>query len=232
MGPKKAMNSDSQRTQKLNSFGENEKSGAPDTHELMQSLKATNAHFAYVLEGAGLGSWDWWLEDSRVHFDRRWCEIVGLRHEEIQQHLSTWDSLVHPDDKAQCYVDIKAYLDGKTPYYENIHRMKHANGSWVWILDRGRVSERDATGKAIRFTGTHLDITSYKESERLSINIQKMAQIGGWELQEKNLKVNWTDQTYRIFESPIGWDLTFKTFLQFFSNEDQKSFESLVERGF
>jgi PAS domain S-box-containing protein len=119
-----------------------------------------------ILEGAGLGSWDWWLDSNQVHFDRLWCEMLGLDFTKTEMSLSTWQVRVHPDDLAQCFVEIKKYLNGETEYYENVHRMKHADGHWVYILDRGRISERDSSGKPIRFTGTHFDLTSQKRIEQ------------------------------------------------------------------
>jgi PAS domain S-box-containing protein len=157
----------------------------------------------YILSGAGLGSWDWWLATNEVTFDRRWCEMLGLRFEETPQHLSTWDSRVHPDDLAKAYDDIKAYFAGKTEVYENIHRMRHADGHWVWILDRGRISEYDAEGKPFRFTGTHLEITDYKEEQLLFEETQRMAKIGGWELIAETGRTVWTPETYRIHGVPV-----------------------------
>lgn len=118
--------------------------------------------YNHIIAGAGLGSWDWWLQTNVVTFDHKWSEMIGLTPQETPQQLSTWESRVHPDDLTQCYKDIKDYLAGKTPLYENVHRMKHKNGSWVWILDRGRISEWDKDGNPIRFTGTHFDITEQK----------------------------------------------------------------------
>ena len=152
----------------------------------------------YILEGAGLGSWDWWLESNTVYFDSRWCSMLGLRLEEIQQHLSTWETRVHPDDLADCYRDIKAYLAGKTEVYENIHRMKHANGQWVWILDRGRISERDENGKPIRFTGTHLDVTDLKQREQIFTEMEKLTKTGGWRIDFTSGNILWTDEVYDI----------------------------------
>jgi len=167
------------------------------------SQDGSKERFEYVLDGAGLGSWDWWLETNQVSYDRRWCEMIGLKHQDTQQALSTWDSRVHPDDKEKCYSDIKSYIEGKSEQYENIHRMRHANGSWVWILDRGRISERDSQGKPIRFTGTHFNITRFKESELLSSEIQSMANIGGWELDVHYQNMSWTEQTYHIHGIPL-----------------------------
>jgi PAS domain S-box-containing protein len=156
----------------------------------------------YILDGAGLGSWDWWLESNEVHFDERWCEMLGLDPQQTPQKLSTWETRVHPDDIAQAYADIQAYLEGKTECYENIHRMQHADGHWVWILDRGRISEYDQNAKAVRFTGTHFDITDYKEKELLSDMIQEIAGVGGWELDAQSGQTRWTRETYHIHGLP------------------------------
>lgn len=116
-----------------------------------------------ALDGAALGIWDWDLRDDSVQFDRRWCEMLGLDQATTPMVLETWSSRVHPDDIDGCRSDIEAHLRGDVPHYENVHRMRHGDGEWRYILDRGRVSGWDHEGKPIRFTGTHLDIT---ESER------------------------------------------------------------------
>ena len=128
-------------------------------------LKQNKERLELVIEGTRLGLWDWNPQTNEVHFNVRWAEMLGLTYEEVKHELSQWESLVHPDDLELCYADIKDHLEGKKDFYENIHRMKHKNGSWVYILDRGKVVERDKDGNAIRFTGTHTDITKQKEAE-------------------------------------------------------------------
>ena len=118
-----------------------------------------------ALEGADLGIWDWDLRDNSVQFDRRWCEMLGLDHETTPMVLDTWSSRVHPDDLDGCYRDIRAHLDGSSSRYQNVHRMRHADGRWVHILDRGRIAGSDENGRPIRFTGTHLDITAITLAE-------------------------------------------------------------------
>ncbi|MCP4915083.1 MAG: response regulator [Oligoflexia bacterium] len=130
-----------------------------------QKLVESNKYLDLALEGAELGIWDWYLETNEVKFDRRWASMLGLNIDEIEMGLDTWESRVHPEDLENCYKDIKAYLNGETEQYINIHRMKHTNGKWVYILDKGKVSEYDENGNPIRFTGTHLDITKQKEAE-------------------------------------------------------------------
>jgi PAS domain S-box-containing protein len=120
-----------------------------------------------ALDGGDVGIWDWDLRDNSVQFDRRWCEMLGLDHSATPMTLATWESRVHPDDLAACYRDIQAHVAGATSRYENVHRMRHANGEWVHILDRGRIAEFDADGKPVRFTGTHLDVTVTERARAL-----------------------------------------------------------------
>jgi PAS domain S-box-containing protein len=120
-----------------------------------------------ALDGGDLGIWDWDLRDNSVQFDRRWCEMLGLDHAATPMVIETWSARVHPDDMARCSADIEAHLSGQTARYENIHRMRHANGEWVYILDRGRVAERDPTGRPVRFTGTHVDVTATERARAL-----------------------------------------------------------------
>ncbi len=129
-------------------------------------LANKNKRLDYVLDCASVGSWDWWLSDNRVIYDERWCEILGLDHAKTQMNLSTWDERVHPLDKIKAEEDIQRHIEGKTEIYENVQRMKHAKGHWVWILERGRISERSEDGKPIRFTGTQLNISNQKKVEQ------------------------------------------------------------------
>jgi PAS domain S-box-containing protein len=138
--------------------------------DLENRLIDSNQYLDLALEGAGLGIWDWDLTDNSVKFDRRWAAMLGLDVANIEMKPSTWESRVHPDDLAACYEDIKAYMEGKTNRYENTHRMRHADGSWIYILDRGRFSAWDDKGKPTRFTGTHLDITQAKRTEEHRLN--------------------------------------------------------------
>jgi PAS domain S-box-containing protein len=138
-------------------------------------LRESKTYLELALEGSGLGVWDWYLEDNSVRFDKRWCSMLGFDVQSVSMELKTWEERVHPEDLADCYKDIQAYLNGETEYYENIHRMKHANGKWVYILDRGRISDWDKDGKPVRFTGTHLDITDSVSAQQ--VKLDEMTQI-------------------------------------------------------
>jgi PAS domain S-box-containing protein len=157
-------------------------------------------YFELAAEGAGLGIWDWDLTDSSVKFDARWAQMLGLNINDISMELSTWESRVHDKDLEQCYADIKSYMDGKTKSYENIHRMKHKDGHWVYILDRGRFSKWDENGKPIRFTGTHLDITQLKEQERNLKLTLEANKVGIWKYNLVDNSLYWDKSMYDLYD--------------------------------
>jgi CheY-like chemotaxis protein len=68
---------------------------------------------------------------------------------------------------------VEKHFNGDSEHYECECRMKHKDGHWVWILDRGKLLTRTPDGKPLRMLGTHTDITERKlaaeESDRLKI---------------------------------------------------------------
>jgi signal transduction histidine kinase len=103
--------------------------------------------------------------NNEVVFDERWANMLGLNLSDLTQTLDDWKSRVHPNDIEGCFKDITAHIEGKVSFYENTHRMMHTDGNWRYILDRGRVMERNEKGEPIRFTGTHTDVTDLKLAE-------------------------------------------------------------------
>tara|TARA_B100001939_G_scaffold348199_1_gene373722 strand:- start:11274 stop:13010 length:1737 start_codon:yes stop_codon:yes gene_type:complete len=141
------------------------------------SLFRSKERLELVLEGTRLGMWDWNPQTNEVHFDQRWAEMLGYDITEIEMKLDSWQSRVHPDDLAACFEDIQAHMDGRRDFYENIHRMKHRDGHWVYILDRGRIVEWDEDGKPVRFTGTHTDISREKNAQMAAAEASRAKSI-------------------------------------------------------
>jgi diguanylate cyclase (GGDEF)-like protein/PAS domain S-box-containing protein len=131
----------------------------------MQALRDSEQRWQFALEGARDGVWDWNLTTNEVFFSRQWKAMLGHEEHEIAHDLQEWDKRVHPDDKAGAYADIEKHLKGETPYYQNEHRLRCKDGTYKWILDRGMIVSRDASGKPTRLIGTHTDITERKQAE-------------------------------------------------------------------
>lgn len=119
-----------------------------------------------ILIGTHAGTWEWNVQTGEVIFNERWAEIVGYTLAELAPvSINTWSSLAHPDDLAQSEVLLNKHFAGELPFYEVECRMRHKQGHWVWVLDRGKVASWTDDGKPLLMSGTHQDITTRKQTE-------------------------------------------------------------------
>lgn len=169
-----------------------------------QALRDSEERLEFALRGADLGLWDWNVATGEVTFNERWAEMLGYSLDQIEPHISTREGLVHPEDLPRVKEMLNAHLDGETPIYETEHRMKTKTGTWRWILDRGRVFERDEQGKAVRATGTHLDITDRKETEA---QIRKLNQDLEERVSRRTAELEAANKELEAFAYSVAHDL-------------------------
>ncbi|KQP22889.1 PAS domain S-box protein [Pseudorhodoferax sp. Leaf267] len=122
---------------------------------------------ALALRGADLGLWDWNITTNQHVMDERGCAILGLTPAQMQLERQPWHERMEPEDWKAVQLQVEAHVNGRAQRYEAEYRMRHADGHWVWILSRGNVVQRDGTGRAVRMTGTHMDITERKRAAGL-----------------------------------------------------------------
>ena len=129
-------------------------------------LVKSEERLGFALAGSDLGLWDWWVQTGEAHYNKKWAEIIGYTLEELYPvSVDTWKANTHPDDMKESDRMLQKCFNKDTESYECEIRMKHKDGSWVWILDRGKVFEWDKDGKPIRMSGTHINITEIKQAE-------------------------------------------------------------------
>lgn len=129
------------------------------------ALEQERHRLALLIEGTRVGIWDWNPQTNAVSVNHRWAEMLGVPEQELPTSIQGLLERVHADDVAGYEKKIQAHLNGETQFYESIHRMQHSDESYLYMLDRGRVTERDKHGQAIKFISTLTDITSQKEAE-------------------------------------------------------------------
>ncbi|HTF99962.1 MAG TPA: PAS domain S-box protein, partial [Nitrospirota bacterium] len=127
--------------------------------------KRSEERWTFALEGSGDGVWDWNALTNEVFYSRQWKAMLGYAEHEITNTLEEWERRVHPDDREQVQRNLTSHLEGLTDTYRSEHRMLCKDGSYKWILDRGKVISRTAEGKPLRVIGTHADISARKEAE-------------------------------------------------------------------
>lgn len=130
-----------------------------------QALRKSEEQLKLALEGANDGLWDWDIRTGKTYYSPRWYTMLRFAPGDIKPYISAKEELIHPDDLALAQRRMQQHFNGETPIYQSEHRVHTRDGEWRWILDRGKVVQRDKAGKPLRVVGTHTDITERKEAE-------------------------------------------------------------------
>ncbi|MFP4485738.1 MAG: PAS domain-containing protein, partial [Campylobacterales bacterium] len=131
-----------------------------------KKLKEEQERLANILEGTNAGTWEWNIQTGETIFNQRWAQMLGYTLDELEPiSIDTWMKYAHPDDLEKSNRLIQKHIEGKSDFYECESRMKHKDGSWIWVLDRGKISKWDDEGKPLIMSGTHQDITQKKQAE-------------------------------------------------------------------
>ena len=132
-----------------------------------QQLAERELRYRSVLEGTRIGTWEWNVQTGATIFNERWAEIVGYTLDELAPiSIDTWLSLAHPEDLKESATMLERHFQGELAFYDVKCRMKHKEGHWVWVHDRGRVVTWTDDGQPLMMYGTHADITDQKQVEK------------------------------------------------------------------
>ena len=126
-----------------------------------QALAEQTQRLELVLDSSRLGLWDWNMQTGAVVVDDPWAEMLGYTLDELQPvTIDTINQLTHPDDLPASDALVEEHRAGAIPFYEIQLRMRHRDGHWMWIRDRGRIVEWTPDGQPLRMTGTHEDVSA------------------------------------------------------------------------
>jgi len=121
-----------------------------------------------IVHASDIGAWEYFPDTESL-----WCNDIyfSMLGRDIKDYDFTgsnnlkevWIDLLHPEDKEVATNNLSAYLENPEGTHESYFRMKHSNGSWVWIWSRGRMFHNEKSGYGA--VGTHVDITRHKKAE-------------------------------------------------------------------
>ena len=169
--------------------------------QILGELEERNALIAMT---ANDGIWDFDGETKRTNLSRRWKSMLGYDVDDENVKLD-WYKLVHPDDIARVQTRMREHLEGKMPFFESVHRMRHQSGEWRWMKSRAK-GVVDANGRLIRLLGVEVDITERKLYEDALFREKESAQIT---LQSIGDGVITTDAKCNVeYINPVAEELT------------------------
>jgi diguanylate cyclase (GGDEF)-like protein/PAS domain S-box-containing protein len=170
----------------------------------LRHLKQIEERDALALYGSNDGLWDFDLDRKTTYFSPRWKSMLGYGDEEVEP-LTDWQQLVHPDDLERVRAGLRDHLAGIEPLFESVHRLRHRDGVWLWVVSRAK-ARVDEQGRAHRIVGVDLDVTERKLFEDALFKEKESAQIT---LQSIGDGVITTDAKCRIeYLNPVAEQLT------------------------
>jgi diguanylate cyclase (GGDEF)-like protein/PAS domain S-box-containing protein len=148
-----------------------------DAAAALRDMAEQRHRLEMIIEGTAAGTWGWDIPGNQMRVNERWAEIVGYTREELAPITpETFFKLVHPDDLAQSNTLLEAHLEGRSPHYDSLCRMRHKQGHWIWVQDRGRVYERDGQGRPLWMAGAHADVTELQQARQEAANMRQRLQ--------------------------------------------------------
>jgi PAS domain S-box-containing protein len=123
------------------------------------TLAESQKHLHLVIEAAELGTWEWDLATDKFQYDEQWERMLAYGPGEAGADLAWWAEAMHPQDRTRVMRALKSHIDGLTPGLDLEIRMRGGDGRWRWLLLRGKVTQRDETGRPSLVSGTQIDIS-------------------------------------------------------------------------
>lgn len=130
------------------------------------NLQDSNDTLNFILDVIVEGTWDWHADTGHVDRSPGWYRMLGYEVGIFLKNVFTWENIIHPDDYERVMKHFELYISGKIDKYCIEYRCKKADGSYLWIIDRGKIVKYNEDGTVARMIGAHQNIHK-----------QKMAQI-------------------------------------------------------
>ena len=119
-----------------------------------------------IIDASGMGTFEWNVQTGSIICNERYAALLGYSLAELEPFgSSAWSRLAHPDDLPSCTRALERHFAGELEQYDCECRMRHKDGSWVWVVARGRLCSRTADGKPLMMLGTQFDINARKQAE-------------------------------------------------------------------
>ena len=111
-----------------------------------------------TLSFSEIGIWRWKVQSNVLLFSESWLQVLGYHRHELASSISAWKELIHQEDKQQALDKFNDHIYGNCSYYQATYRIRHKDGFYLWVLDKGRVISTGDSGEQYEFLGTIINV--------------------------------------------------------------------------
>jgi two-component system sensor histidine kinase/response regulator len=141
-----------------------------------RELHESNQRLELALWASNIGLWSWDVKSDHAHFAPEWKRMLGYEPHELPDERATWESRLHPDERAAVLENLQSFLRTPAQTLEGQFRLRHRDGRHLWILARAKC-EVDVDGKPVRIFGAHVDITAQRHAERAARHSEQLLEL-------------------------------------------------------
>jgi diguanylate cyclase (GGDEF)-like protein/PAS domain S-box-containing protein len=134
---------------------------SPEVQDPAEALRISEERLTLVARATTDTVWDWNVRTNALWWGGRFREVLGLPHYTKVPHTDAFVARLHPEDRERVVSSLQATVHGSADTWECEYRIRHEDGHYLWMLDRGFVI-RDAQGQALRMVGGMADISERK----------------------------------------------------------------------
>lgn len=183
--------------------------------ESLQRIQGLESRWLMALDYSNAGAWEFDPAKREAQFSEQWAHLLGLKPRVIRLRATDILKYIHPEDWRSYEADMKAYVEGRTPYFENEHRLQHADGHWIWVSSRGRFLDDPANPRGRCVAGTDIDITERKRNEeRLQHLLEESEKAKDQAVQASKAKSAFLANVSHEIRSPMNAILGFSQLLK------------------
>ncbi len=210
-------------------------SNIDERKRLNDELRSAHDKLQLAMKVGGLGTWELNPKTKGIQFSDEWWQMLGYPSDEGNQDIASWEEVCHPDDLKAAHDLMEKCLTGELPVYDGVLRLRHADGTWIWVQFHGQATQWDDQGIPERVLVISFDITQSKQAELLLVEqnrvLEKMKErlelairagkYGVWDWNLKTGELVWDALMYEIFEvDPLSFESDFQSFQALLHPED------------
>lgn len=141
--------------------------------QTLENLSTQHDRMLFALEAANDGLWDWNPKTDEVYYSPRYIAMLGYQPQEFPPNVESWTGRIHPDDLAKTIETQREYIrsSARGDSFDCVYRFLDANGTYRWILGRGKITKRDENGRGIRVVGMHTDVTELRNAQEALVKL-------------------------------------------------------------
>ena len=184
----------------------------------------------------GMGPWELDIASQRMTLSGELQRLLGLLPGSFDGHHETYLQTLHPGDRAHYAAQLDIACSHDKPLHVE-YRIITPDGAVRWMHQQGTL-QFDAAGQPVCLTGLMHEITTRKQSELALLKITEqlqltgeMARVGGWELNLEDMRLTWSDQTFRIHDLVPTDAVELSTAIEFYALEARPVISAAVERA-